>query len=1004
MATLAELQERLDKKTFDASQLSPEQEAAVDYMFETGQLQGYKNVAEVKKERELGAIAVAEEKTKRAQPFTTATEGLLPFSDKGIERRDMELTGDVAGGFSVYIKDAPKIAAALRSDPKLGGIDKARAMQMNLNKATNFMANLPYIRNIKLLRNTSRAIGRVADGLRLVSGAPSQLLQTELKAQAASAVGAAGGSILYDVANLGTDFKNAAFLDLSEVSNNDIKKLPYAEQVLVHGAEAAKNALFFNAFGSALLPVLGTTMRGLKGPLGIGSKEAKEMTEMAAAKGMALDISSVASEKGLFGKFVNTFWKTVGVFPTIGFFKKRQRKIIEQKAISAWLDEITAQAPIEHQAFLSMKFLPTFKQNFESFYNQYKVKYAHVANIADALGNPQIVPTDALRARAKGFLDIIKQQYPNAFQEAQTLAKQGTTEFGDPLVAIVSVLDNLGSTITPKQYQGIIKSIWRGANTSKLEGFQDTFFGLMTAAKEDFYKVGNPENLNAYLGSQAFKQSYDEILQTSGKQAADDYAKKITLGLANFHDELTMANKFFSEGTQTFNSNVAKQIENTDANIFATKGLLNVQKEGRIPLTKMWDKTIKQFYQYGDAGTLNDFRLLVNADKPGLGQEMFNRGRTLYLAEAMLKGFKKNPGIPTKPFFQMMDEARNMGVINLKNSDDLYEMTGTKLRQELKSIDPEAAIRNNIGTVPLRDIKASLKDAGTFDVNEFKKALGYNAPTDRGPLLDKFTEMYGGGKKGRESANNLLKLIDILDKEFSTEIADVSTFMSRRFVLGGLGAIGGLAGVGIATGISGIITFGLLAGGAGFALSNPKALKYMLDVYTDMERMQRAQTKASPTVPKSLIRLLNYASQEDKDFPKIDPKKINFEEVTNYIYNKNILIPQLGFDLNVIRRDIRDRMYPELKQIEKGNSIDATKGVNYLNGSALGQLQAEQVVNYQPQQTQPQQPQPQQAAIPTPQPQSTGQMNVPRSAMVQSLFPNDPYSLAIAQRQDMQGQ
>lgn len=1006
MATLQELQQKLNDKTFDPSKLNKEQEAAVNMAFEGGQLTGYKNVNEIRKEREIGAKLVASEKEKRAQPFTTATEGMVPFSDKGIERRDLELIGDVGGGFAVYLKDAPKILTALRADPKMGGVDKARAMTMNLDKYANALKNLPYVKNVKLLRNAARAVGRVVDGFRTVGRAPSQLLQTELKAQAASMAGAGAGSVLYDVANLSTDFKNTVFNDLSEVSENDINKLSYADQVLVHSAEAMKNALYFNAFGSAIMPILGTMMRGLKGPLGIGSKETKEMVESAASKGMKMDISSAADDKGIFGRFVNAYWKTIGVFPTVGFFKRRQRKEITQQALRAFLDEVTTAAPVEHTAFLSMKYLPAFRENFKQFNSQYKVKYQHVYDIAQTMGNPQIVPTTELREKAKGFLDLIKQQYPYAMQESQSLAKQGTTEIADPLVNLISYLQNIPNTITPTQYQGIVKSIWRAANTSKLQGFQDTFFNMMTAAKNDFYKVGNSENLQAYLGSQAFKDSYDEVLRTSGKEAADDYALGMSKKLENFHKELTMANKFFSEGVQTFNSSIAKGIKNTDANIFATKGIMNVTEEGRVPLTQMWDKTIRQVYQYGDAGTIEDFKLLINTESK-LGQELFNRGRSLYLWEAMLKGFKKNPGVPTTGFFNMMDKARRMGVINLKNSDELYEMTGTKARAEMKALDPEMANRYGIGTIENRDILAAVKDAGQFDVKDFKKALGYNSPADRPALVDKFTAMYGGGKQGKEAGDNLLKLIDILDKEFSTELADVSTFMSRRFVLGGLGAIGGVAGVGLAAGLPGVITFGLLAGGGGYLLSNPKSLKYMLDVYTDMERMKRAGTLASGTPPKSMYRLLNWVYQEDKDFPQVNPKKINFDEVTEYIYNKNILIPQLGFDVNVLRKNIKDRMYPELKQIDKGSTVDAAKGSNYLRGSALGQLQADQVINYVPQAPQmpqmPQAGQPQTNVIPQPQSVLPNQQ-VSRPQMVQSLFPNDAYSLAIAQQQQNTGQ
>ena len=64
MATLKELQTRLDEKTFDPSTLNKEQRAAVDIAFESGQLKGYNSVSEIEKERAIGAKMIATEKAR----------------------------------------------------------------------------------------------------------------------------------------------------------------------------------------------------------------------------------------------------------------------------------------------------------------------------------------------------------------------------------------------------------------------------------------------------------------------------------------------------------------------------------------------------------------------------------------------------------------------------------------------------------------------------------------------------------------------------------------------------------------------------------------------------------------------------------------------------------------------------------------------------------------------------------------------------------------------------
>jgi hypothetical protein len=64
MATIQELQTRLDEKTFDPSALNDEQRAAVNIAFEQGALKGYKNVEEVERERAIGSKIIASQKEK----------------------------------------------------------------------------------------------------------------------------------------------------------------------------------------------------------------------------------------------------------------------------------------------------------------------------------------------------------------------------------------------------------------------------------------------------------------------------------------------------------------------------------------------------------------------------------------------------------------------------------------------------------------------------------------------------------------------------------------------------------------------------------------------------------------------------------------------------------------------------------------------------------------------------------------------------------------------------
>jgi hypothetical protein len=1023
MATIQELQKRLDEKNFDPSTLNKEQRAAVDLAFESGQLKGYANVSEVEKERNIGAKIVASEKAKRDRPFTEATKGIFPFTGEGVERSDLELLGDVTGAGLVYLKDAPKIVSAFAKNPTAGyGIDKLKAAATDFDKFEKAAQRLPFVRQAKILSKSARALGKFVDGFRLLGRAPTQLLATEAKAQAASAVGAGAGSVLYDMANVATDFNVAVNDDLAQVSNNDIKKLPYAQQVLVHSAEAMRNALFFNAIGSSLAPILGTTLKGMKGVLGLGGKEAKEMTEAAAKRGIQLSMSTVADAGTLGGRLVAGFEKVFGVFPLANTFAKKQRARVEKQTFEAFLDEVVTKAPLEHVGILNYQFLPTMKKNFEQFMNIIQDNYSVVDTIAESMGNPKFIPTKSIKEVAQNFMKRMEASLPEPMLGKQTdipygqrvpmydAAKMRESGFDDPFMDVINKVRGMDDAITPTEYQGMMRQIVQSMARTTKDDPRRVFYSLMAAGKGDFNKIADPNNIEGYLTSSNFKSEYDSILNSSGKEAADEYARGIQTKMFDFGKQLQISNGIFSTVVSAFNSPTAKAIRNSSANVFATKGLLGVMPEGRIAPDQMWDKTISTIFKQTDPGGMRELKFLLGVDNPRnpLGKQIFNRARSRYLWDAFLKSFEKQPNIPQKTLGDRMDDARRLGVIQYKDLEEIFDIAGTKGLEEVKRFDPVLSQRYGIGNVNAIDVKAVAGEAGQFNIKKFREAIGYTDEASKKAAMAKWAEMYGGGQKGAEAANSLKQLVDILDKEYGKYISDSNQYIMRRIMLtGGAGLAGGfIAGGGAAGGIAAALPFALMLAGGGFVLSNPKSLKYLLDVYTDLERLDKLGKRADITnMPKSMFRLLNWASEEDKDFPNVDPKKINFEEVTDYLIKKNILIPELGFSPQAVDPKLRSRFYPELNVVDKSPEGEVAGGLNFLQGSAKGTQKADAVVNFQPQ-SQPQvynltrpayeglvSPQyiPQQPAQPTVTPQNYNM-----------LFPNDPLGQAIAERGQQQ--
>ncbi len=98
----------------------------------------------------------------------------------------------------------------------------------------------------RVARGVDKAVQQVKYGVGMRGGqmfqGPSQLLQTELKSQAAGIAGAGAGSVTYGIAEALTDQGGATHEDLARVSENEIDKLSPVDQEVVHASRARTGA------------------------------------------------------------------------------------------------------------------------------------------------------------------------------------------------------------------------------------------------------------------------------------------------------------------------------------------------------------------------------------------------------------------------------------------------------------------------------------------------------------------------------------------------------------------------------------------------------------------------------------------------------------------------------------------------------------------------------------------------------------------------------------------
>jgi hypothetical protein len=809
------------------------------------------------------------------------------------------------------------------------------------------------------------------------------------------------------MANVATDFNVAANNDLGEISDNDVKKLPYSQQVLLHSVEAMRNAAFFNLAGSSLAPILGATLKGTKGILGLG-KESKEMAEAAQKRGIYLSASTVAQTEKFGGKIVQGFEKVFGVFPLANIFGKKQRAKVEKQLFTRFLDEVISKAPLEQVGMLQYQFLPAMQKNFLDYNSTIQTQFKMVDTIADSMNNPKFIPTKTVKQVASDFMKRYEETLPDQFLGKST-DDRGITEytatkmkesgFDDSLIEVISRIRSIDDQITPREYQGLMKTLTGNLAITRMRDPSQIAYSLRTAFKEDFNLVANNNNIEGYLNSANFKQQYDDLLNSTGKEAADEFAMKIQRGMGDFGVQLESANRYFSTLVGAFNKPTARKIINSSANIFSVKGMLN-NLPVKVSGDQMWNKVLSQEFSKGSADGIKELRFLFGANNPNFkeGNELFNRARSRYIWDSFLKSFEKQPNLAGKTIADRLADAERVGAVNYKNYDEIFEAAGTKELEQVTRIDPVIAQRYKIGEVDVRDLKIKAGEAGDFNIKKFRENMGYTDEASKEASMAKWTEMFGGGASGKAAANDLRQLIDIIDKEYGKVISDSQQFIMRKLILSG-GAIGGAFVLG---GPAAAIPFAMLLAGGGYLLSNPKSVKLLLDVYTDMERFDKLGKTISPTnMPKSMMKLLNWAADEDKDFPDIDPKKINFEEVTEYLINKNIKVPAFGFSTNAINPKLKKDLFPEIGVVDRSSQAEDIGGVNFLEGSDKGGQTATAIANYMPQSS-GQAPSYQGLVDPKYLSQQPVQPVQPvanvNTQQFKSLFPNDPLGQAIADR------
>ena len=949
MASIQGLQKAINEKSFDPNVLSREQLLAVDELFKSGELTGYNSIDDLINERKFAAVSIAKEKEKKLSPFQAATK------EAGFEitRADLEAVGDITGGVFPYIQDKDKLVNSLKKG--LGAVEmgmdtQALAYRVNqLDKFEKLLVNMPVVRNVKMFQRTAATVGKVADGFRnLYKAGPNQFLQTELKSIGLGVAGAGAGSLAFDAANYATDFTYASTKDIAEISDSDVAKLPPVQREAYHALEAMNNSAIFNAGAAALGPLLSLTSGSVKKILGLNSAETEQLARYSAETGIKTNIFALVDpNKGIIPSGVKNILNVVGIFPATAGPGIKYKSEIEKQTFRSMLDHLEAGAPYSHAELLSLGSLNQMKQNYRNYMDTIGVKYDVVFKEADLVGpNLKLIPMDNTKAAVEGMIDNLKAQYP-AMNLGFDKSLKDITEFDDPLVKFVAAIKQYSGAfnegLTAKEFVGLNKMLTQAYNQTKIYDPRALVGAVRNAFEADFNSIAQAPSIQALLKNPAVKETYDELIKSQGEAGAKAYVENLIKGTQNVQKELVAANDFFSRIIRRYEkSPVARKVRTTDSTLFTNMGLMGVSGNYSVQPDELWSKTLKQVFRSGSKDSIEEMKFLLGYNKEGPGKEIFDRFKQLYLFDAFQHSFDVAPFLKGEPTFELMAKARERGVIMKSYVDDITKTLTGELDIK-KFVDPKALIKSGLGEQRFVDMKFQADKVAGFNPIKFEENLGLAGagigPAEYSAARDRLIAMYGGGEAGKKGFETLNKMIQLMKANASYGISDTSTFVKRRAMLGGVAAIAGGVLPFAAAGSVGLIptlAFVFMSRYASSILSNPKSLEVLFDVLKPglkIEKNIRSELGLSKT--RAFADLLNRSLEEKKDAPKVKPNLINAQEITDYLLRTPTRMPNAKFNISAIIPEERNRMYPEIRALQKSSPERLAGGENFVRGAAI---------------------------------------------------------------------
>jgi hypothetical protein len=981
MASLKDIQDQINNNTFDPSKLNARQRQAVDEAIKRGLITG-PSMSELQSQRAGAAkdVATIEEAVKnpigvRLQQTGSSLDG----------RSEAVLAGDLIGSITPYVSMRKKIFSAAKS--KVPG-DKSTGLfartKMFSNFADKLTTRLPG--RFKLLGGLTKLLAKVADPTvgRVLA---SPLGRAEVYSVLGGTAGAGAGSVTYDMLNetVGVAAMDAIASDMENMSPKEVNT-----DMMANAADSMFTALAWNAGAATLTPVI-TKGLGKVGRLMIGakSKDAKELVNIARERGLPLPMVMTAQEgTGLLGGFASKYFKVLGIMPFINGIGREALQGAEQKAGKNYLNnDVLRFGPLVKTGMLSATIWKQADAAFKQNSNLINSSYKAFDTLADTIGNPKVIPTGHVKKMAGDYVDELAMQFPGLRGYAQDklgdlplkdLAKlQGT---GDPLALFFRYMNAVDDFVTPKQYKGMITTLNRAIQQTSYENIRPQLWSIREALENDLNSFGANITKETFLKDDTVKAAYETLSKTN-KAAADANINLMIKESEGLKNKLYNANDTFSTLMNFYqDANITKVFREYNATTFTNKALAGIGGMQKKKAQRFFNDLANDVFTRGDTDAILQFKQLLGASKiasrkdptksigvtKGGGEALFDAAKARWMFNTFIKSFDSST---TRAGRSMLDEIMQESTVRagINGTVDVMEsmvQKGTGVDQTIDFSIDKVKTGNNI--FDATKIRFSPKDTSSFNINKFMRNLGIDDITDD-VGNSKMKAILGGPQQAKEFERFLTYMKAVSD----TPIADTSTFMQRRLQLGGLNSFTGALVLGGSAAVNPFAPalFILLGRRAGQILTDPIAMRAFNDALNPEEQIRLLmgkkvgdgvpgvlgigrryfkgrdiQTAANILKTPSVVgrlgltqkreafaRLVNYLNESDADVPRVDPKTVTPEEITERMGQLDAKVPAPNYNEDTIPKKNFEIMFAQDYSGSSGDLQTDTNAVTMLS-------------------------------------------------------------------------